>query len=184
MNRFQKSVFFWTPAFTGTCARLLWWSPLSRVWISFILLMENCMVQTLWTPRERWVCVCEWSQQAVCCMFCCFFCLSSAGLWCGMLTRCMSHLQICLLHKSLAFSIVDAAGKLAGSEKVLFKHPQLLSCPTLGIFLIHKWRLRQCKLNQSIKHGTICLTSPCQIFNGSVITCREIPHILFCLKQL
>lgn len=49
-----------------------------------------------------------------------------------------AHLQICLLHKSLAFSIVDIEGKLAGSEKVLFKHPQLLSCLTLGIFLICK----------------------------------------------
>lgn len=49
-----------------------------------------------------------------------------------------AHLQICLLHKSLTFSLVDVVRKLAGSEKALFKHPQLLSCPTLGILLIQK----------------------------------------------
>lgn len=48
-----------------------------------------------------------------------------------------ARLQICLLHKSSTFSLVDVVEKLAESEKILFKHPQLLSCLTLGI-LIHK----------------------------------------------
>lgn len=49
-----------------------------------------------------------------------------------------AHLQICLLHKSPTFPLVDVVRKLTGSEKAHFKHPQLLSCLALGILLIQK----------------------------------------------
>lgn len=42
-----------------------------------------------------------------------------------------AHLEICLLHKSLAFfCAVDVEKKVGEREKVLFKHSQLLSAAT------------------------------------------------------
>lgn len=82
--------------------------------------------------------MCLWVEHAGCALHVLLFLflISRFVVWHVEVVR--AHLQICLLHKSLPFFMVDGEGKLAGSEKVLFKHPQLLSCPTLGILLIHK----------------------------------------------
>lgn len=88
-----------------------------------------------------------------------------------------AHLEICLLHKSFAFFLRSRCREESGWEREKKNAFQALPAAQrrhlYAILLTYKWELRQSKLNQSIKHGTICLTSLCQIFNDSVITRRE-----------
>lgn len=127
--------FFFESAFKVHCvlAPVSDWgkNPLSQAWSNFIFLMENYIAHgSAWS-------LCVLVKPASRAPRGLFFCLSSAFVvWNVQVVH--AHLQICLLHKSLSFSIVVMGGGWGGGwqtvKKVLFEPPPAasLSC-ALGL---------------------------------------------------
>lgn len=134
----RPSFFFFESAFKVHCvlAPVSDWgkNPLSQAWSNFIFLMENYIAHgSAWS-------LCVLVKPASRAPRGLFFCLSSAFVvWNVQVVH--AHLQICLLHKSLSFSIVVMGGGWEGGvadskKSTVWAPPQLPRCPALWVFLI------------------------------------------------